>query len=263
MLCRAADRNGVAHRLLRITSAEATQMQPTIDWFTRASDEVLAFLPKLVAGLVILIIGYIIGLLLEKGTTALARRLGFDGFMVRLGLTERPGAKTPSQLLGIAVFVVVIIATLMQASRVWDLTFVADGLARIIAFLPHVLAAAIVFALALFLGNFARDRMSRRPGAEPAPDGVSVLPAAVRAGILAIGSFMALRELQIAPVIVSAAFISTVAGIALATALAFGLGARDVAGRIARSWYERRRPEEFGNAPRVINIPTTPERSPV
>jgi hypothetical protein len=157
------------------------------------------------------------------------------------------------------VLFIVVIATLMQVSRVWDLTFVADGLARIIAYVPHVLGAAVVFAIALLLGNWVRDRMTRRAGAgaEPRTIDFNLLPSAVRAGILAIGSFMALRELQIAPEIVNAAFIAAVAAIAIASALAFGLGGREVAGRIAKSWYERRQQDRIASGPaRVIDVPT-------
>ena len=52
---------------------------------------------------------------------------------------------------------------------------------------------------------------------------------------------MALRELQIAPEIVNAAFILTLGAVAVATAIAFGLGGRDVAREISQSWYSRRR----------------------
>jgi hypothetical protein len=51
---------------------------------------------------------------------------------------------------------------------------------------------------------------------------------------------MALRELQIAPEIVNAAFMLSLASVAVASALAFGLGGRQVAGQLAQSWYERR-----------------------
>ncbi len=235
-------------------------METTVNWLTRAFGDIVAFFPKLVAGLVILLIGYIIALVLAKVTRALAQRLGFDRLLTRLGLRERREGRSPSHLLGTAVLVVVLIATVMQASRVWELTFVADGLARIIAYVPHLFAAAVVFAIALFLGNWARDRMTRRAGTEPGTRtaGFNLLPSAVRAGILAIGSFMALRELQIAPEIVNAAFIAAVAAVAVAAALAFGLGGRDVAGRIARSWYDRRQQERIGGPPRVMDVPTEP-----
>ncbi len=49
---------------------------------------------------------------------------------------------------------------------------------------------------------------------------------------------MALRELQIAPEIVTIAFSLTVAAIALAAALAFGLGSRNVAGQVTQQWYD-------------------------
>jgi hypothetical protein len=240
-----------AHRLLDMSSLQSeAKMDTTMNWLARAFYDIVAFFPKLFAGLVILLIGYVIGLVLAKVTRALAHRLGFDRLVMRLGLSERRGGRSPSYVLGSAVLFVVVVATLMQASRVWDLTFVADGLARVIAYVPHVIAAAVVFAVALLLGNWFRDRMTRRAST------FSLLPSAVRAGVLAIGSFMALRELQIAPEIVNAAFISAVAAMAIATALAFGLGGREVAGRIARSWYDRRQEERLGNPPRVMDVPT-------
>ena len=72
-----------------------------------------------------------------------------------------------------------------------------------------------------------------RPGQRP------LVASSVRAGVLALGAFMALRELQIAPEIVTIAFTLTLAAIALAAALAFGLGSRNVAGQVTQRWYER------------------------
>ncbi|MDF2692174.1 MAG: Small-conductance mechanosensitive channel [Labilithrix sp.] len=222
-------------------------METTVRWLTLAFERLVAFLPNLIAGLVILLLGYIIGLLLAKATRALAHRLGFDRFVARLGLGELRSEKTPSHFLGSVVFFCVMLAAVMQTAIAWNLLFVADGIARFIAYLPHLLAAGVVFAVALILGNWARDRLLRGAGeAEEPGTRIRVLPSAVRAGIIAFGSFMALRELQIAPAIVNAAFILIVAGAAVAVALAFGLGARGVAGRVAQSWYERRRGIEGG-----------------
>jgi len=235
-------------------------METTVDWLTLAFGKLVAFLPSLIAGLVVLLVGYIIGVLLAKATRVLAHRLGFDRFIVRLGLGEPKGESAASNVLGKLVFFFVMVATIMQTARVWDLPFVAAGLARFLAYVPHVLAACVVFAVALFLGNWVRDRLMR--GAVEGEDRrvrISVLPSAVRAGIIALGSFMALRELQIAPEIVNAAFILLLAAAAVATALAFGLGARDVAGRVAQSWYDRRR-VQTGFA-RDIEMPSV-ERQP-
>ncbi len=216
-------------------------MKTTARWLTDAFERIVGFLPSLIAGLVVLLVGYIVGILLAKAIRTIAHRLGFDRFVARLGLGELKGERTASHFLGSVALFFIMVGAIMQAARLWALTFVADGLARFLAYVPHVVAAAFIFLVAMFFGNWARDRLMRAAGeGEDRRVRVRVLPAAVRAGIIAVGSFMALRELRIAPEIVNAAFMFTLAAAAVAAALAFGLGARDVAGRMARSWYERR-----------------------
>lgn len=51
---------------------------------------------------------------------------------------------------------------------------------------------------------------------------------------------MALQELRIATAIVTIAFTVALSAMAVAAALAFGLGNRELAGRVTRDWYERR-----------------------
>jgi hypothetical protein len=216
-------------------------MQSIARWATDAVGNLIAFLPNLIAGLVVLLLGYIVALVLAKATRAIASRLGFDRFVARLGLGEPKGEETASRFLGSVVLFFIMVAAIMQAARLWGLTFVADGLARFLAYVPHVVAAAFIFTVALFFGNWVRDRLMRGAAEGEERRLARVLPSAVRIGIIALGSFMALRELQIAPEIVNAAFIFIVAAAAVAAALAFGLGARDTAGRMAQSWYERRR----------------------
>ena len=225
-------------------------MRTTIEWLTTAFDRVVGFVPNLIAGLVILLLGWIIALALSRATRALAHRLGFDKLVARLGVgraATTSASSGSSRWLGSAVYVIVMLVAIMQASRAWRLDFVANGLGAIVAYLPHAIAAAIVFGASLLIGNWVRDRVFRPAAAETtgAPAGAAmesprILPSLVRGAIIAVGAFMALRELQIAPEIVNMAFMLTLGAIAVAGALAFGLGARDVAGRMAHSWWERR-----------------------
>jgi hypothetical protein len=60
-----------------------------------------------------------------------------------------------------------------------------------------------------------------------------------RIGIIVIAVFMALQELGIATDIVTTAFAILFGAVALALALSFGLGNRDLAGEITRAWYAR------------------------
>jgi hypothetical protein len=213
-------------------------------WLTTAFDGFVAFLPNLIAGLVVALLGYVIAVVLRRITHALAARLGVNRLLARVGIEDTSDPDAGARRTGAFVFWVVIIATAMQVARAWNLEFVAVGLATVLAYIPHVIAAAVIFIAAMLFGNWVRERILRASDGElAATDPASqrrIVAAAVRGGILALGAFMSLRELQIAPEIVTIAFTLTLSAIALAAALAFGLGSRGVAGQVAQSWYDRR-----------------------
>jgi hypothetical protein len=216
-------------------------------WINRAFDGVVGFLPNLLGGLITLVIGYFIAVVVRRIARPLLHRAGFDRLMYRLGVSDPYDAETGSRTAASALFAIVIVATLMQVARVWNLTFVAAGLASVLAYLPHVLGAVIIFGAALYFGNWVRDRMLQgRTTEPPAISGSAdrgehrIVASAVRGGILAVGAFMALRELQIGSEIVTIGFSLVLGAIALAAALAFGLGSRDVAASVTREWYDQR-----------------------
>lgn len=226
-------------------------MDTTLHWLTTAFDGLVAFLPNLIAGLIILLVGYIVAKILGAVTSRLAQRFGFESLVERMGLADPVNQARSSHWLGRAVFLVVMFAAVLQASRVWRLDFVAVGMAEIVSYLPHVIGAAFILGVALYAGNWARSRIFRTSSERIGS--IRVLPSVVRGAILAVGTFMALRELQIAPEIVNAAFIILLGAAGIAGAIAFGLGGRDVAGRIASSWYDRRRSGEASRT--VLGVP--------
>ncbi|HVK64989.1 MAG TPA: hypothetical protein VM694_10960 [Polyangium sp.] len=215
-------------------------------WLRAAWNDFLAFLPDLLWGLAILVVGYFIARLLASIARPLLHRVGFDRLVDRLGIAMRADRTEQGSRWGASiVFWVTMLIVLMYVADVWRLGAVAAGIAAIIAYLPHVLAAAVIFGAALLFANWVRARMLETngtsvPGETPTASQRPLVAGAIRAGILALGAFMALRELQIAEEIVTLAFSLTLGAIALAAALAFGLGSRDVAGRVARRWYEER-----------------------
>jgi len=235
-------------------------MSSAMHWFTTAFDGVVGFLPKLLAGLFILLVGYAIAVALERVTRAVLCRAGYDRLIAKLGLMDERQTESHdgSRWTGKAVFGVVILAAIMQAARSWELTMVADGVGRILAYVPHLVGAAVIFGASLYFGNWVFGRIGKgeteagaRTGATPR----SLTPPLVRAAILALGGFMSLRELQIAPEIVTIAFTLTLAAIALGAALAFGLGSRDVAAKVTQQWYEHR---PSSNGVRRNNVSVAP-----
>jgi hypothetical protein len=65
-----------------------------------------------------------------------------------------------------------------------------------------------------------------------------------KGGVIMLAIFMALQELGVASEIVTTAFAILFGAVALALALAFGLGNRDLAGEVTREWYARYRAEK-------------------
>lgn len=228
-----------AARRMRISFAMDTIVQALRD----ALGDFVAFLPALVAGSIVLLIGWIVAAVVRRLINALLPRTGFDRFLARHRVTTRvPETHTGSRIVASAAFWAVMLIALMQAANVWGLEFVANGLARAIAYVPNIVAAALIFGLALFLGNWVRERMRERSEVS----GTAFLPDATRAGILTVGAFFALRQLQIAPDLLLIGFALVLGAVAVATAIAFGLGGRDTVHRMTQDWYERRRERRAG-----------------
>jgi hypothetical protein len=73
--------------------------------------------------------------------------------------------------------------------------------------------------------------------------GGPTLARAGKGGVIILAVFMSLQQLGVATDIVTTAFAIIFGAIALALALSFGLGNRELAGEITRTWYERYRAE--------------------
>jgi hypothetical protein len=221
-------------------------------------DSIVGFLPRLVAGLLILVGGYLIGALLSRATRAILGRTRYDQGLAKLGLLDKEKAdkRAGSRWTGKVVLLVVMLAALMQAARAWNLELLSTGIARVVAYLPHVIGAVLIFGAALYFSNWLRDRMAAREQKREGEGHKSIMASTVRAGILVLGGFMALNELQIASNIVTVAFTVSLAAIALAGALAFGLGSRNVAGQVAQQWYERR-PSRVANGKGDVAVAAT------
>jgi len=157
--------------------------------------------------------------------------------------TDRYRIRVGTRVVANTVFWIIVIAALMEACRAARLYGFASGLEDILGYVPHLIAGFLIFIGSILVANWVRDRLV---GGDPST--ASLVGGAVKAGILTIGGFMALRELQIAPDIVKIAFTLAFGAIALATALALGLGSRKVAEQMTSEIYDENSSKlrEFG-----------------
>ena len=196
----------------------------------------IAFLPNLIAAAVILAVGLFVakalGKLTERGVKAvgLDRRESFHKLLGEGRSLERvPG------VCGQAVFWALALITIGLGVDALHLAWLSAGVAHVVGYLPNVLAASLVVACGYLAGNIVYRTLARRD-----PSSTALMPRMARGAIFALAGFMALQQLNIATVIVTVAFTAAIAAMAIAGAIAFGVGNRELAGRITREWYAHR-----------------------
>lgn len=194
-----------------------------------------SFLPNVLAALIILVVGLFVAKIVEKVARRLLMAVGRRGSVRRFFADEMSVDRVP-HLGGRIVYWVLALVTLGLAVDSLHLPWLSAGVARVIGYLPSVLAAGVVVAIGYLAGNFLFRRMlgTRREASS------LFWARIVRGVIFAVAAFTALQQLGIATTIITTAFAIVLSAMAVAGALAFGLGNRELAGRITREWYERR-----------------------
>jgi len=194
--------------------------------------QVLTVLPNVLAMGIILLGGIFTAWALGSFSERLLRVIGFDHFCDRVGMNAallRGGVKTdPSRLVGRGIYWTVIVMASIAALGALNLTPINQFAQSLLAYVPHLVTAAVILLAGYFLSNFVSQAVliaAVNAGLPPA----RLIAACSRWGIQVLAAAMALEQLGIAQHIVVVGFGITWGGIVLAGAIAFGLGASDLA----------------------------------
>ena len=195
------------------------------------------FLPQLLGAIIVLVIGYFVALALRTVTRKLLRKLRFDRALHKspAGDIISRMVDSPANFVGKVVFWLVFLGFISLAVSVLNIPALNQFISAIYAYLPHVIAAVIIFLVASTVSGaavaFVRRIMGRSSLAK-------VVATVVPSLVMSIAVFMILNELQIATDIVNITYTAIIGAVALGLALAFGLGGRDVAGRLLEQAYD-------------------------
>ena len=141
------------------------------------------------------------------------------------------GAKSPSELVGFICWIAIMLVAILTAVDILGIPALEDVFRVILAIAGQVLIGVIVFAIGLYLANLAFNLILSSGTAQS-----RFLAQCARIAIVTLVGAMALNRMGIAPNIVNLAFGLVLGGIAVAIALAFGLGGREVAREELKSW---------------------------
>lgn len=222
-------------------------------------NDILTFIPKIFAATVILVVAYFVGRFVSDLITNLLTSIGFNNLFNWLGLSSTPPstrpstssdsdpnatviqgelttptAKTPSEIAGIVAFVGIILFATVSATQIMELEALTLIVNVVIYIAGRVLYGLVVLAIGLYLANLAYNLISSSGNSQ-----ARLLGQLARIGIIVLVSAMALQQMGIAPSIVNLAFGLFMGAMAVAIALAFGLGGRDIASSKIQEWLEQ------------------------
>jgi hypothetical protein len=209
------------------------------------SRNVLAVLPNVLAISIILLVGLVAAWSIGHVVERLLRVIGLDLLSNRLGVSAalvRGGVKTdPSHLVGRAAYWLVVAFAIMAGLGALNLQPLNQFAQSFLAYLPRLFTAALILVVGYLLSNFVSQAVliaAVNAGIPPA----RIVAACSRWGVQLVAVAMALEQLGIAQNIVAEGFGIVLGGVVLAAAIAFGLGAKD----LAKEFLERR----LGDKPR-------------
>lgn len=196
----------------------------------------LSFLPQLIGAIVILIIGYIVAKVLQAVVSRVLQGIGFDGWMEKGGIKQffdrAQTNYTPATVIGSLVFWFVFIIAITMAADALGIPQVSAVLGQLIAYIPSIIAAILILILASLLANFVS-------GIVRGATGSNLLASVAQYAIIVYAVFAAITELGIAVELTAPTFLILLGGVALAAAIAFGIGGREVAREILDKAYNR------------------------
>jgi hypothetical protein len=194
-------------------------------------NEIYAALPRILAAALWIGIAFIIARFLKTIIESVLPPTGFDDAIRSTGVL--PATASPSRIVANVAMIAIILAASIEAARQLGGDEIAIFLAQVTALGGKVIFGTLIIVVGIFLARI----ISNLVGSGTGEGGFA--QTLVRYAIIALFTAIGLTFMGLADQIVMLAFGLILGSAAVATALAFGLGGREAAGRVANSWADR------------------------
>jgi hypothetical protein len=205
--------------------------------------EIVKFLPNLLAMFIIIVAGIFAAWIVKVVVLKLLKAVNFDGWSDRMGFTTvmRKGDLWSKPSVAIASFHywLLIAVGVMAGLSALKIPSIDDLVSQFILYIPRVLSAVLIVVVGYVVTGFI-GRAILIFAVNRGLHFAKLLAEAVWILLIVLFIAMALEQLQVAPVIVTAAFSIVFGGIVLALAIAFGVGGIDAAKRIIEHQVEKK-----------------------
>ena len=190
-------------------------------------DQILGFLPNLLSATIIVAIFFLIAKLSSNLVTSLLGPTGFDKLPQHLGLMSDTSAMStsPSQIAGKASMGIILLMGVSQAVKMLKLEVVSNVFNEVFEFAVPVVIGVVILGVGLWLAKLARTAVTAGKKDSEATGNI------VFTSVMVLSGIIALKRMGLAGELVDLGFGLALGGIALALALAFGLGGRNAAAK--------------------------------
>ena len=201
----------------------------------------VAWLPRLLAFILIVLVGWIVSALLARVVGTVLRTIKFNDIMARIGVggflgRMRAGLDASAVVAGVVKWIIRFIV-LLVAFDALGLPAISDVLRQFLIWLPNLVVALAVLVLA-GIGARALGDLVRGTTSEAGFKNPDTLANVAKTAVWIFAVVIAVNQVGIGEMLVNTLFTGAVASLALASGLAFGLGGRDLAARKLDDWYE-------------------------
>lgn len=213
------------------------------------SQMVTQFLPRLLAMVIIVVVGWVVAWLAKVILPRILNLVRFNSLFVKAGVAQvltRAALPTPSEMLGRLVFWILWITFILFGLEALQIPALQEEISGFLRVLPQIVVALVILFAGVLIANFvSRATLLAAVNANsPSPRLISTL---VRFVIIALTVTMALERVGLGRGVVLIAFSAFFGAIMLGLALAFGLGGRDLAKRLLeRRFLEEKKEEDQG-----------------
>ena len=236
---RLSDLIGVVAQVLIILPVAIAALEALrLDSITRPASQMLGMilgaLPSVFAASLVVVVSFFIGRLVAELVTNLLSSAGFDNILVRLGIAKEvdtSARRAPSNVGGDLVMIAIMLFAFIEATMLLGFERLAGLTYELMELGGRILLGLAIIALGMFLGKAASDVVRRSQIKHH-----KVLATVARVAVLVLAGAMGLRQMGLANEIIVNAFTLGLGALAVALALAFGLGGRDAASEQLADW---------------------------
>lgn len=201
---------------------DALKMESVSNPIRSMMQSVLNFAPRILVAVIILVLGLFIAKMLGTLVKNLLQSLNVSRFNHYINFGNDKNSIDLPVAVGWVITTIIGLFFFVQALNTVNLTVLNKIGAAIIGYLPLVVSAGIILALGLIGGNLLAKFIRKSTGNNTLAEVVKFL-------LIIVAVFMTLDQLNFAQSIVNVAFLLILGAIAVAFAIAFGIGGKSFA----------------------------------